>query len=292
MTRYAPLWQQAGSYAASVDRYLIGALRPLGGCNAAAITTVNNTMNVSVAAGDCVVPLQSGQGAALCHWDAAEVVTLAAAPASGNTRVDLIICQVRDNALDGGGNNDFIITAVTGTPSTGFPAVPTAPTNAYALGTCTVGGAVANLNGSQIGYANRASLNSGTVLAVARLDTPTYSTTSTTAVLMDSTNAKLSYVVPGSGVVILKASVLWNNSIAGLKVGNQWSNVATNNTGTITDYAQSGTIDGTSYRTIPTIAQALTPGQAMTAYLQWWVAGGAGTVSMTGKSLLLEAIAI
>src|SRR5215471_10728908 len=180
MTRYAPLWQQAGSYAASVDRYLIGALRPLGGCNAAAITTVNNTMNVSVAAGDCVVPLQSGQGAALCHWDAAEVVTLAAAPASGNTRVDLIICQVRDNVLDAGGNNDFIITAVTGTPSTGFPAIPATPTNAYALGTCTVGGAVANLNGSQVAYANRASLNSGTVLAVARLDTPTYSTTSTT----------------------------------------------------------------------------------------------------------------
>src|SRR5215469_973317 len=136
MTRFAPLWQQAGSYAAGTDRFMLGAEYPKGGCNAAAITTVNNTMNVSVAAGDCVVPLQSGQGAALCHWDAAEVVTLAAAPPSGQTRVDLIVAQVRDNALDGGGNNDFIITAVTGTPSTGFPAIPATPTNAYALGTC------------------------------------------------------------------------------------------------------------------------------------------------------------
>ena len=294
MTRFAPLWQQAGSYAASVDRYLIGALRPVGGCNAAALSLVNNTMNVSVAAGDCVVPLQSGQGSALCHWDAAEVVTLAAAPPSGQTRVDLIVCQVRDNALDAGGNNDFIITAVTGTPSTGFPAIPAAPTNAYALGTCTVGGAVANLNGSQTTYASRASLNSGQVLAVVRLPAAAYQTTSLTYVLVDSAKALLSFTVPGSGAVLLRCSGLWNNGASGVKGLLAWSSAATANTNFITAGIHTGWVDNqqrldlTAYTSV-----VMTPGATVTAYLQFGVYGTAGTVSLgNSDDITLEAVAV
>jgi hypothetical protein len=54
--------------------------------------------------------------------------------------------QVRDNALDSGGNNDFIFSAVTGTPAASNPAVPATPTNALVMYRILVPGGVANLN--------------------------------------------------------------------------------------------------------------------------------------------------
>ena len=112
MARFEPLWQQAGSYAAQLDRMLLAALWPSGGVLGGAVTAAFNTMNVNIAAGYAAVPLQAGQGGALCRWDAAEVVTLTASPPSGQSRIDLIVCQVRDNAIDAGANNDFIFAAV------------------------------------------------------------------------------------------------------------------------------------------------------------------------------------
>lgn len=150
MTRYAPLWQQAGSYPAQLDRSLISTLWPNGGVMAGAVTAVANSMNVSIAPGSAVVPLAAGQGNALCRWDAAELVALAAAPPAGQSRIDVVIAQVRDNQIDGGGNNDFIFTSVTGVPAVSNPAVPATPANAYALANVTVPGAAANLNGATI----------------------------------------------------------------------------------------------------------------------------------------------
>jgi hypothetical protein len=74
------------------------------------------------------------------------VVTLPAAPPSGQSRVDLVIAQVRDHALDAGANNDFIVTSVTGVPAASNPGVPALPTNALAIAQVLVPGAVANLN--------------------------------------------------------------------------------------------------------------------------------------------------
>ena len=147
MTRFAPLWQQANAYPASLDRSFIGAAFPGGAAYGAAVTTVPSTMQVQAAPGTVVVPLQAGQGSALCRWDAVAdgTVTLAAAPGSGTSRIDLVIVQVRDNALDAGPNNDFIVTNVTGTAAA-TPTVPTVPANAYALAQVLVPGAVANLN--------------------------------------------------------------------------------------------------------------------------------------------------
>lgn len=160
MTRYQPLWQQSGTYQASLDRQLIDVLCPNGGANGNPPVAVNNTMNISVPAGTCVVPLSDGSSA-LCVWDAAEVVTLAAAPPSGQARQDLVVCQVRDNAIDSGGNNDFIITSVTGTQAAAGSAVPPAvPANAYPLCQVGVGGAVANLNTAAI-YPRRAGILPG-----------------------------------------------------------------------------------------------------------------------------------
>src|SRR5215471_11711382 len=121
MTRYAPLWQQANSYPAGLDRNLLSTLWPAGGVKGGAVTAVNNTMNVSIAPGTIAVPLQGGQGDALCWWDQAEVLTLTAAPPSGQSRVDLIVCQVRDAALDAGTNNDFVFQAIAGTPAASNP---------------------------------------------------------------------------------------------------------------------------------------------------------------------------
>ena len=148
MTRYAPLWQQGGTYPAQTDRGLLSTLWPSSGSTGGAVTTVANTMQVSVAPGTAAVALASATGSALCRWDAAEVVTLTAAPVSGSSRIDLIVLQVRDNALDSGGNNDFIFQAIAGTVATPGPGpVPTVPNNAYAMCQLTVPGGAANLNG-------------------------------------------------------------------------------------------------------------------------------------------------
>jgi hypothetical protein len=149
MTRYAPLWQQAGSYAAALDRLLMQALWPSGGASGGAVSASATTMQVTAAPGFAAVPLQSGQGCALCRWDANEVPTLAAG--SAQQRIDLVIVQVRDNALDAGANNDFIVTSVTGVPAASNPAAPATPTNAFALAQVLIpGGSVANLSGATV----------------------------------------------------------------------------------------------------------------------------------------------
>jgi hypothetical protein len=165
MTRYQPLWQQAGSYPAGIDRQLLASLWPNGGVKGGAVTAVNNTMNVWVAPGTIAVVLQGGQGNALCMWDAAEVVTLTAAPPSGQSRIDLIVAQVRDAALDGGANNDFVFMPIAGAPVASNPVAPALPTNAYPVATVLVGGAVANLNTATIGPGGSRPLVPGSVPA-------------------------------------------------------------------------------------------------------------------------------
>jgi hypothetical protein len=104
---------------------------------------------VSVAPGTAAVALTTaGALTQLCRWDAAEVVTHAAAPPAGSSRIDLVVLQIRDNTLDSGGNNDFIFQAIAGAGGTPGPgAVPAVPTNAYPMGQLTVPGGAANLNG-------------------------------------------------------------------------------------------------------------------------------------------------
>ena len=146
MAHFGPLWLQDGSYSATADRQLIAALWPAGGASGGAVTAVTNTMTVSVAAGYAAVPLTGGQGSALCRWDAAEIPpALGASPPSGQSRIDLIVVQVRDTALDSGANVDFVLQVVAGTPAA-TPTVPAVPANALALAQVLVPGTVANLN--------------------------------------------------------------------------------------------------------------------------------------------------
>jgi hypothetical protein len=146
MTRLAPLWQQNSVYPALTDRALLTALWPVGTTiTGHAVTTVNNTMNVSVSAGITAVPLASNAGTELCRSDAAEVVTLGTAPAGGTSRYDVICVQPRDAAVDAGGNNDWIVSVVVGTAAAS-PAVPAVPAGRVALANVLVPGGVVNLN--------------------------------------------------------------------------------------------------------------------------------------------------
>jgi hypothetical protein len=150
VTRYTPLWLQAGSYPAGLDRRLIATIWPTAASRGLALTAVAGTMTANIAAGRAAVPAANGTGSALCVSDATEVVTFAAAPGSGLQRADTVYLLPRGNDLDGGANNDFIFGVVTGTPSAP-PAYATGPPpGALTLYYVTVIGGSASLNNAII----------------------------------------------------------------------------------------------------------------------------------------------
>jgi hypothetical protein len=152
VTRYAPAWQQGSSQSAFGDRLLIAAafnpgtqartLWPSG-----QVTPVVNTMNCSVAPGTCIVPLAGGNGAVVCTWDAAEIVTVPTAHPTLN-RQDSVILQVRDGSIDGGPNYDFIFTTVSGVPGGGYANAPVYPNNCCPMGLYLQSAGGVNLNGT------------------------------------------------------------------------------------------------------------------------------------------------
>jgi hypothetical protein len=143
MTRFTPLWLQSGSYAASVDRRLIGALWPAGATSGLAVT-VASLMTLNIAAGQAAVPSQNGTGATLCSSDNVEQVTLSQAPGTGQSRIDLVIVRPRGTDLDNGANNDFIFDFVTGVPAAS-PTVPPTPVGTVALARVAVGAGVVSI---------------------------------------------------------------------------------------------------------------------------------------------------
>lgn len=142
MTRQTPLWLQAGTYPAALDRQLISAMFPFVGASGCAVSAASG-MTVNIAAGKLAVPV-TGAGSVLCVSDATEQATLAAAPASGSNRIDLVIAQVRATDLDSGANNDFLFSTVTGTAAAS-PVAPAVPANAIALASVYVPGASASV---------------------------------------------------------------------------------------------------------------------------------------------------
>jgi hypothetical protein len=188
VTRYTPLWEQQGSYAASVDRRLMGALWP-GPASTGCAVTVSSGMTVNVAAGTVAVPTANNTGTVLCASDAVEPVTLAAAPGSGTNRYDLIICQARGNDLDGLNNNDFLFTTVTGTAAAS-PTVPAVPSNAVALAQIYVPGGSASVTAGNIVDKRPSGLTvpSGQSLYYARAWRNAALTTGSGAVLFDTVN--------------------------------------------------------------------------------------------------------
>jgi hypothetical protein len=99
-------------------------------------------MTVNVAPGRVAIPTGNQTGAVLCSSDAVEQVTLAAAPASGTNRIDLVVAMVRGNDIDGGSNDDWILTSVTGAAQAS-PVVPAVPANCAVLARVYVAGGTA-----------------------------------------------------------------------------------------------------------------------------------------------------
>jgi len=141
MTRFTPQWLQSGSYAASQDRRLIGALWPAPACSGCAVTVASG-MTLNIAAGQVAVPSQNNTGTTLCTSDAVEQVVIPAAPPSGQNRVDLVICRPRGTDLDGGANNDWIWDSVQGTAAASAT-VPATPAGTVAVAQVFVPGAAA-----------------------------------------------------------------------------------------------------------------------------------------------------
>jgi hypothetical protein len=209
MARSLPLWQQSGTYPARLDRQLMAALWPNGGATGGTATVQNNTMSVSVAAGLAAVTLAAPNGAALCVWDAPEVVTLAAAPGSGTSRIDLIVAQVRDAAIDAGANNDFVIQAVTGVASAS-PVAPNVPANAKALWSVTVPGAAANLNTAVLADLRTAPLGTSPAVHSRVYRNAAFNWTSTRSLLTFDTRTE------DTGLYYSTATGLFTCPIAGL----------------------------------------------------------------------------
>jgi hypothetical protein len=148
VTRYAPIWVQAGDYPAGADRRLIGALYPRASASGMTVTPASG-MTVNVAAGDAVVRASNNTGAVLCSSDAVEQVTLTPAPASGTNRYDLIVCQARANDIDGGANNDWLFGLVTGSAAA-TPTPPAVPANATPIAQIYVPGASVTVTAGNI----------------------------------------------------------------------------------------------------------------------------------------------
>ena len=153
MTRYAPLWEQAQTYAAAVDRRLIaqvsGGPYPLvTGC---AVTVSTGTMNMNIAAGGVVVPTPNNTGSTLCYSDAVEVVASPTAPASGSNRIDVVVCQARRERPRRRVEQRFPVPGRRGDRRhRGFEVAPATPAGAVALAQVRVIGGAASLNAANL----------------------------------------------------------------------------------------------------------------------------------------------
>jgi hypothetical protein len=149
MARLPPLWMQNGSYAAAVDRRLIGTVWPNGGSLGHVVTVTTGTMNTSVAAGTTVVPDSRISGAAyLCSSDAPEAVAIPQAPPAGQDRIDLIVVRPRDSQY-AGADTDWIFDVVQGAPAAN-PVEPVAPVGTRPLASQRVVGGSASITAANL----------------------------------------------------------------------------------------------------------------------------------------------
>lgn len=148
MTRYTPLWLQAGSYPAGTDRRLISAIWPAAVVSGCAVT-FQSVMNVNVAAGWVVVPAANNTGSVLCVSDAVEVVGPLATLGSGTNRIDLIVCTAASTDLGSGSGDAFSFGVVAGTPSAS-PVAPTVPAGSVAIAQVLVIGGQASIQAGNI----------------------------------------------------------------------------------------------------------------------------------------------
>lgn len=146
MTIEKPLYLQTQEYSARADRFLTSYLFTEGVTDVPAgelrVTqrAGGPEMSVDVAAGTAVIDGDDipDQGAYLVRVTAAENVTIPAPPAS-NSRIDLVVLQVRDSTATGGepGLDGATLEIVPGTPAAS-PVAPATPDTALVLARVTV----------------------------------------------------------------------------------------------------------------------------------------------------------
>lgn len=141
-----PSYLQNGAHSALSDRLTISALLQPGGIGltsrggvrassdgnglaVVAAATANNT--VTVRAGTCFVTESDGTGIYVCHNDSDRVLTVPSASTT-QARRDIVVAQVNDSTFSGAADN-WTLTTVQGTPSSGTPVAPAAPANALVL---------------------------------------------------------------------------------------------------------------------------------------------------------------
>lgn len=127
-----------------------------------ATATTGATPSVLVAAGGAFVGAAGdSEGDWFVYNDTPYTLALAA-PHATLTRIDIVVAQVHDNALDAGGSNSWAVEKVTGTPGGAAPAVPD---NALLLSTVTV-----SANGTTVACAEGRVILPGSIEVSGQLD--------------------------------------------------------------------------------------------------------------------------
>lgn len=109
----------------------------------------NMSVDISTGSGTVIGTETATQGAYLVSSDAVETVTVGASPASGQSRIDLVVATIRDSQASGT-DDDMIFQVVAGTATTGTPAPPTLPASSLLLATILVPGLSAAVTTSMI----------------------------------------------------------------------------------------------------------------------------------------------
>lgn len=148
-----PLWLQNLDYPARIDRVTFDALWTEGVKDAGHFAVAQSSptaMSVLVAAGVAVVTGddQAFQGKYLVRAEAADTLTIGAAPGSGQ-RNDIIVVRVRDSNSGVGVDDDAILEVVVGTPS-GSPVDPAIPDTALPLARVRVASGTSAITNSLI----------------------------------------------------------------------------------------------------------------------------------------------
>jgi hypothetical protein len=152
-----PLWLQAVSYPAGVDRDLIDAVFPTAGIIApgdflVAPRAAGANMSVDVAPGKIVIAGTdiTGQGKYVGRLKNTVNVPITAAPGAGLTRITRIVARIQDATVIGGANNLMTVeTPVDGTPGS-TPTYPGVPASAFLLADLTVASGTAAITAGLI----------------------------------------------------------------------------------------------------------------------------------------------
>jgi hypothetical protein len=152
-----PLWQQANSYPARLDRQFIedvfdveGVIKPSGGALLVSARAAGANMSVDVAAGRAVIKGddQADQGSYRVFSTAVENRSIGAAPGS-DSRIDLVIARVRDGNVTGGVSSDWVIEVIPGAVAA-VPVAPAVPATAIPLAQILVAAGTLSIDAPKI----------------------------------------------------------------------------------------------------------------------------------------------